>query len=144
MSGTRASFKSAMDGPRACGDLVLWRASLRRATAASAGSETGRSASPRRRRGTRFRFHGGQSAPGVHAGADSVALPYSPRASNNDEENAMQSLRNRKRLTCLAVAAALAGGLAAPAWAQDSGKHWAVVGSFAHSEPTGDGTIDEA
>ncbi len=56
----------------------------------------------------------------------------------------MQSLRNRKRLTCLAVAAALAGGLAAPAWAQDSGKHWAVVGSFAHSEPTGDGTIDEA
>lgn len=56
----------------------------------------------------------------------------------------MQSLRNRKRLTSLAVVAALAGGLAAPAWAQDSGKRWAVVGSYAHSEPTGDGTIDEA
>jgi outer membrane protein len=54
----------------------------------------------------------------------------------------MQTLRTRKQMLATAAALAIAGGIAAPAWAQDaSGKHFAVVGSYAHSEPTGDATI---
>src|SRR5690348_7740671 len=57
----------------------------------------------------------------------------------------MQVIRNPKTLA-LALGAILAGGVAVPAFAQDagtgaSGKHWAVVGGYAHQEPTGDGTI---
>ena len=57
----------------------------------------------------------------------------------------MQAIRNPKTLA-LALGAILAGGIAVPAFAQDagtgaSGKHWAVVGGYAHQEPTGDGTI---
>jgi outer membrane protein len=57
----------------------------------------------------------------------------------------MQVIRNPKTLA-LALGAILAGGFAVPAFAQDagtgaSGKHWAVVGGYAHQEPTGDGTI---
>jgi outer membrane protein len=57
----------------------------------------------------------------------------------------MQASRNPKTLA-LALGAILAGGIAVPAFAQDagtgaSGKHWAVVGGYAHQEPTGDGTI---
>ena len=56
----------------------------------------------------------------------------------------MQSIRTRTRFLAAATAAALAGGLAAPAaFAQDgaSGKHFAIVGSYAHAEPTGDADI---
>ncbi|HEU4992493.1 MAG TPA: OmpW family outer membrane protein [Luteimonas sp.] len=57
----------------------------------------------------------------------------------------MQVIRNPKTLA-LALGAILAGGFAVPAFAQDagtgaSGKHWSVVGGYAHQEPTGDGTI---
>ncbi len=57
----------------------------------------------------------------------------------------MQAIRNPKTLA-VALGAILAGGIAVPAFAQDagtgaSGKHWAVVGGYAHQEPTGDGTI---
>jgi outer membrane protein len=57
----------------------------------------------------------------------------------------MQSFN--KRILTAALGVALAGGMAAaPAFAQDatgaSGKHIAIVGGFAHQEPTGDGTID--
>ena len=55
----------------------------------------------------------------------------------------MQAIRSNPTLA-LALGAILAGGLAAPAHAQDagaSGKHFAVVGGYAHQEPTGDGTI---
>ena len=61
----------------------------------------------------------------------------------------MQSIRTRKRplaaITAVA-AAALATGFAAPALAQDgaSGKHFAIFGGYAHSEPTGDATIGAA
>ena len=58
----------------------------------------------------------------------------------------MQSIGHRTSLIVPAVALALAGGLAAfPAAAQDSGasgKRFAIVGGIAHSEPTGDATID--
>lgn len=57
----------------------------------------------------------------------------------------MQAIRSTRTLA-LALGAILAGGLAAPAFAQDagtgaSGKHWAIVGGYAQQEPTGDGTI---
>jgi outer membrane protein len=57
----------------------------------------------------------------------------------------MQAIRSNPTLA-LALGAILAGGMAAPAFAQDagtgaSGKHFAVVGGYAHQEPTGDGTI---
>jgi outer membrane protein len=59
----------------------------------------------------------------------------------------MQAIRSNPKTLALALGALLAGGMAAaPAFAQDagtgaSGKHWAVVGGYAHQEPTGDGTI---
>ncbi|MDQ2702406.1 MAG: outer membrane beta-barrel protein [Pseudomonadota bacterium] len=62
----------------------------------------------------------------------------------------MNAIRNprapsRKRTLVAALGLALAGGLvAAPAFAQDkgaSGKHFAVVGGYAHQEPTGDSTL---
>ena len=53
---------------------------------------------------------------------------------------------SRRTIIVPAIALALAGGMAAaPAFAQDtgaSGKRWAVVGGYAHQEPTGNGTID--
>lgn len=57
----------------------------------------------------------------------------------------MQAIRSNPALA-LALGAILAGGMAAPAFAQDagtgaSGKHFAIVGGYAHQEPTGDGTI---
>lgn len=54
----------------------------------------------------------------------------------------MQAIPTRTRLLAVATAAALAG-LSAPAFAQDgaSGKKFAVVGGFAHSEPTGDADV---
>lgn len=55
----------------------------------------------------------------------------------------MQAIRSTPTLA-LALGAILAGGIAAPAFAQDagaSGKHFAIVGGYAHQEPTGDGTI---
>lgn len=55
----------------------------------------------------------------------------------------MHSIHFRKHLLA-AAAAALAGGLAAPALAQDAGKHFSVVGSYAHAEPTGDATFGTA
>ena len=54
----------------------------------------------------------------------------------------------RKRMIVPAIALALAGGMAAaPVLAQDagtgaSGKRFAIVGGFAHQDPTGDATID--
>lgn len=54
----------------------------------------------------------------------------------------------RSRMIASAIALALAGGMAAaPALAQDagtgaSGKRWAIVGGFAHQDPTGDATLD--
>lgn len=55
--------------------------------------------------------------------------------------------RNPHHILAAALGIALAGGMAAaPAFAQDatgaSGKHIAIVGGFAHQEPTGDGAID--
>jgi outer membrane protein len=56
----------------------------------------------------------------------------------------MQAIRSNPTLA-LALGAILAGGVAAPSFAQEatgaSGKHFAIVGSYAHQEPTGDGTI---
>jgi outer membrane protein len=53
---------------------------------------------------------------------------------------------SRRATLVSALALAMAGGMAAaPAFAQDtgvSGKRWAVVGGYAHQEPTGNGTID--
>jgi outer membrane protein len=59
----------------------------------------------------------------------------------------MHAIRNPKRILAATLGIALAGGMAAaPAFAQDatgaSGKHIAIVGGYAHQEPTGDGTID--
>lgn len=64
----------------------------------------------------------------------------------------MQTLKQRipgnsPRILAAALAIALAGGMAAaPAFAQDasgtSGKRFAIVGGYAHQEPTGNGTID--
>ena len=59
----------------------------------------------------------------------------------------MQAIRSNPKTLALALGTLLAGGMvAAPAFAQDagtgaSGKHFAVVGGYAHQEPTGDGTI---
>ena len=57
----------------------------------------------------------------------------------------MQAIRSNPKTLALALGAILAGGMAAPAFAQDagtaSGKHWTVVGGYAHQEPTGDGTV---
>ncbi len=59
----------------------------------------------------------------------------------------MQAIRSNPRILALALGSLLAGGMAAaPAFAQDagtgaSGKRFAVVGGYAHQEPTGDGTI---
>ena len=56
----------------------------------------------------------------------------------------MQSIRIPSRTLAIAAGLAIAGGLAAaPAFAQDAGKHFAIVGGFAHGEPTGDATIDD-
>lgn len=54
--------------------------------------------------------------------------------------------RNTPRILAAALGVALAGGMAAaPAFAQDatgaSGKRFAIVGGFAHQEPTGNGSI---
>lgn len=50
------------------------------------------------------------------------------------------------RVLSIAVAALVGGIIATPAFAQDSGtasgKHFAIVGGFAHEEPTGHGTLD--
>ena len=60
----------------------------------------------------------------------------------------MQSVRTRNRIVLPALGLAIATGLAAaPAFAQDagtsaSGKHFAIVGGYAHQEPTGNGDID--
>lgn len=60
----------------------------------------------------------------------------------------MQSVRNTHRIVLSALGIAVAAGFAAaPAFAQDatttaSGKHFAVVGGYAHQEPTGNGDID--
>ena len=59
----------------------------------------------------------------------------------------MQAIRNPHRILATALGVALAGGMAAaPAFAQDatgaSARHFAVVGGFAHQEPTGNGSID--
>lgn len=55
----------------------------------------------------------------------------------------MQAIRNPA--LALALGAILAGGMAAPAFAQDAGtaagSRFSVVGGFAHQEPTGDGSI---
>jgi outer membrane protein len=60
----------------------------------------------------------------------------------------MHAIFPRNRIIVPAIALALAGGMAAaPAFAQDtgaSGKRFAVVGGYAHQEPTGNGTIDGA
>ncbi len=59
----------------------------------------------------------------------------------------MQAIHSTPKTLALALGTLLAGGMAAaPAFAQDagtgaSGKHWAVVGGYAHQEPTGDGPI---
>lgn len=55
----------------------------------------------------------------------------------------MQSIAKQTRVLAVATAAFLAGGLAAPAFAQDgaSGKKFAIVGGFAHSEPTGNANV---
>lgn len=54
----------------------------------------------------------------------------------------------RNRMIVPAIALALAGGMAAaPAFAQDTGaagKRFAIVGGYAHQEPTGDATLDGA
>ena len=59
----------------------------------------------------------------------------------------MHAIRLPARSLAIAAGLVLAGGVAsAPAFAQDagaSGKHFAVVGAFAHGEPTGDATIDD-
>ena len=58
----------------------------------------------------------------------------------------MHATSPRNRIIVPAIALALAGGMAAaPAFAQDtgaSGKRFAIVGGYAHQEPTGNGTID--
>ena len=58
----------------------------------------------------------------------------------------MHATSPRNRVIVPAIALALAGGMAAaPAFAQDtgaSGKRWAVVGGYAHQEPTGNAIID--
>jgi outer membrane protein len=66
----------------------------------------------------------------------------------------MQSVRNRNRIVLSALGVAVAAGLAAaPAVAQDagtstdastsaSGKHFAIVGGYAHEEPTGNASIN--
>lgn len=50
------------------------------------------------------------------------------------------------RILSIALAAAVGGLVAAPAFAQDSGtasgKHFAIVGGFAHEEPTGSSKLD--
>lgn len=57
----------------------------------------------------------------------------------------MQAIRSNPRILALALGSLLAGGMAAaPAFAQDTGaagKRFAVVGGYAHQEPTGDGTV---
>lgn len=56
----------------------------------------------------------------------------------------MQAIRSNPTLA-LALGALLAGGMAAPAFAQDAGtaagSRFSVVGGYAHQEPTGDATI---
>lgn len=58
----------------------------------------------------------------------------------------MHATLPRNRIIVPAIALALAGGMAAaPVFAQDtgaSGKRWAIVGGYAHQEPTGNATID--
>jgi len=58
----------------------------------------------------------------------------------------MHATSPRNRIIVPAIALALAGGMAAaPAFAQDtgaSGKRFAIVGGYAHQEPTGNATID--
>lgn len=50
------------------------------------------------------------------------------------------------RVLSIAIAALAAGIVATPAFAQDgntaSGKHFTIVGGFAHEEPTGNGVLD--
>lgn len=63
------------------------------------------------------------------------------------QSNPMQSVRARNRIVMSALGLAIATGLAAaPAFAQDadtaSGKHFSVVGGYAHQEPTGNGDIN--
>lgn len=57
----------------------------------------------------------------------------------------MQGIRSNPKLLALALGAIVAGGMAAPAFAQDAGtaagSRFSVVGGYAHQEPTGDGTI---
>lgn len=57
----------------------------------------------------------------------------------------MQAIRSNPRILALALGAILAGGVAAPSFAQDAGtaagSRFSVVGGYAHQEPTGDGTI---
>ena len=60
----------------------------------------------------------------------------------------MKSLGNTHRIVLSALGIAVAAGFAAaPAFAQDatttaSGKHFAIVGGYAHQEPTGNGDIN--
>ena len=60
----------------------------------------------------------------------------------------MQSVRKPNRILLSALGIAIAGSFAAaPAFAQDagtsaSGKHFAIVGGYAHQEPTGNGDIN--
>ena len=57
----------------------------------------------------------------------------------------MQAIRSNPKILALALGAIIAGGMAAPAFAQDAGtaagSRFSVVGGYAHQEPTGDGTI---
>jgi outer membrane protein len=57
----------------------------------------------------------------------------------------MQAIRSNPKILALALGAIVAGGMAAPAFAQDAGtaagSRFSVVGGYAHQEPTGDGTI---
>lgn len=57
----------------------------------------------------------------------------------------MQGIRSNPKLLALTLGAIVAGGMAAPAFAQDAGtaagSRFSVVGGYAHQEPTGDGTI---
>jgi len=60
----------------------------------------------------------------------------------------MQSVRKPNRILLSALGIAIAGSFAAaPAFTQDagtsaSGKHFAIVGGYAHQEPTGNGDIN--